>query len=466
VAYDSILTKRRKQIHNKIARTIEEIYGENICDCYGVLANHCMACEDYEKGAEYARLEAKRLQKAASIRDAIEYAKRSITCLEQLPQTEANQKKLIDARTTLAHYYANIDFHCQAKEAAEPILDLAVALNYRKRLPAIYTAIGNHYLWVEEDSHKGLELIDKAMKIAEEVADYPSFVSLLISSGAFLPFISEFKEAHKRLQQSLDFSLMVKNKTGIAFSKAITSMCYIIEGKVNPAYEFAREALELAQETGDAFIKGTTYAFYCAACYQKGLFDEAKTHLLEWASLYERVVSISSNGWAYGHLIAIYFDLKAYNDAVICCDKIIQIMENGNYMPSVVIFAQSSLTRAKALRHDQDIELSELFAGYQNYKVTFWKGGTARNIGDILLNMDGDHLSDAEVWFQKAIEEDTRNGMRWQLASDHAFYADWFKKKGDIQGAKEQLTKAIDLFKECGADGWVTKTEQELASLT
>ena len=61
VVYDSILTKKRKQIHEKIARAIEEIYGDNICDYYGVLANHCMACEDYEKGAEYARLEARKI---------------------------------------------------------------------------------------------------------------------------------------------------------------------------------------------------------------------------------------------------------------------------------------------------------------------------------------------------------------------------------------------------------------------
>ena len=82
------------------------------------------------------------------------------------------------------------------------------------------------------------------------------------------------------------------------------------------------------------------------------------------------------------------------------------------------------------------------------------------------MHIDNDHLSDAGEWFQKAIEADSRNGMRWQLATDHTFYADWFKKKGDIQGAKEQLTKAIDLFKECNADGWVTKTEEKLASLT
>jgi len=59
-----------------------------------------------------------------------------------------------------------------------------------------------------------------------------------------------------------------------------------------------------------------------------------------------------------------------------------------------------------------------------------------------------------------------KNGFRWHFAMDHACYADWFKKKGDIQGAKEQLTKAIDIFRECGADGWVTRTAKTLAELS
>jgi tetratricopeptide (TPR) repeat protein len=466
VVYDSILTKKRKQIHARIAEAIEEIYKEDICYHYGVLAGHCIASEDYEKGAEYARLEAKRYQKAASFRDAIEYAKKSIACLEQLPQTEANQKKRIDARTTLANYYLNLNLHAHAKDAVEPVLDLALALNYRKRLPSIYTAIGTYYLFVEEDSNKGLEFIYKATTIAEEVADYLALFMAIVLSGSFLPFISEFQEAHKRLKQSLDFSLLANNLIGIAYSKGLISVCYQFEGKMNPGYEIAQEALTLAKETGDAHIKGMAYSCYGGACYQKGLFDEAKTHLLEWASSYEKSTPISWMGWAYGCLGFIYIDLREYDDAVNCYKKIIPILENGSFMPSMIKHLQSCLMKAKALRHDQDIELSELFACYENYNVTWGEGCTARNIGDVLLHIDNDHFVDAGGWFQKAIDADTKNGFRWQLAMDHACYADWFKKKGDIPKMKEQLTKAINIFRECGADGWVTKTERELASLT
>lgn len=48
---------------------------------------------------------------------------------------------------------------------------------------------------------------------------------------------------------------------------------------------------------------------------------------------------------------------------------------------------------------------------------------------------------------------------------DYACYANWFKKRGDIQGAKEQFTRAIDFFRECGADGWVSRTEKTLAEI-
>jgi tetratricopeptide (TPR) repeat protein len=86
-------------------------------------------------------------------------------------------------------------------------------------------------------------------------------------------------------------------------------------------------------------------------------------------------------------------------------------------------------------------------------------------IGGILLNIDDQHISEAEGWIKKAIEADNRNGTMWNLAQDFALYAELFKRKGDIKKAKENLSKAIEIFKECGADGWVEKYEKELASL-
>ena len=72
----------------------------------------------------------------------------------------------------------------------------------------------------------------------------------------------------------------------------------------------------------------------------------------------------------------------------------------------------------------------------------------------------------AEAWIKRPLMQTREYGTMWDLANDHALYADWFKKKDDLSKAKEQLTKAIDLFRECGADGWVERTEKALAEFS
>jgi hypothetical protein len=99
-------------------------------------------------------------------------------------------------------------------------------------------------------------------------------------------------------------------------------------------------------------------------------------------------------------------------------------------------------------------------------KFKLLDGRMRRYIGEILLNIDDQHISDTESWVKKAIEADKRNGVMFELGNDYALYAELFKRKGDQSKAKENLNKVIEIFKECGADGWVKKAEKELAALS
>jgi tetratricopeptide (TPR) repeat protein len=98
-------------------------------------------------------------------------------------------------------------------------------------------------------------------------------------------------------------------------------------------------------------------------------------------------------------------------------------------------------------------------------RVRIYEGSMARYIGDILLHLDEGHLTAAEDWIGKAIEADNRNGMRCDLGRDYTLYGEFFKKKKQSSKAKEFLEKAIGIFKECGADGWVRKTEESLSNV-
>jgi hypothetical protein len=125
-----------------------------------------------------------------------------------------------------------------------------------------------------------------------------------------------------------------------------------------------------------------------------------------------------------------------------------------------------SVARSKVLDNDKDINLGEIFGHLEKINLKSAKGWTARHVAEILLNLDDQHLLEAEDWVTKAIELDKANGTMWSLACDYALYADLFNQKSDPSGRRENLARSIDIFKECGADGWVKKYEEELASLS
>jgi tetratricopeptide (TPR) repeat protein len=86
-------------------------------------------------------------------------------------------------------------------------------------------------------------------------------------------------------------------------------------------------------------------------------------------------------------------------------------------------------------------------------------------ISQILLDADEQNIEKAEKWLHRAIDAHLKNGQTWYLGMDYARYAEFFKRKNDYSKAKENFAKAIDILKECGADGWVDKYETELSVL-
>jgi len=109
--------------------------------------------------------------------------------------------------------------------------------------------------------------------------------------------------------------------------------------------------------------------------------------------------------------------------------------------------------------------LESLYRYEAENKAKAFDGWMARYIGEILRNIDDRHMSEAEDWVKKAIEADARNGMMLHLGWDYSSYAELLKRKGDLPGAKEKLNKAIEIYKECGADGWLKKAQEALAEM-
>ena len=466
VVHNSILTKRKKKIHEVIGNAIEQLYKENIGEYHEVLAGHFIESENFEKAAEHSRLAGKKAQKAASFKDAIEYAHKTIDCLERLPETDTTQKKIIDARTRLAGYYLSLDHYVDAKEAVAPIVDLALELNYQKRLPIICTVMGTFSLWVEEDYTQAFHYLDQAFKISGKIKDDTSLWFASFFLGIARSMNCEFEKGLEYFQKSLDLGLAADNMIMIVFAKGLMSTFnYIFYGKADLAYQMSQESLRLAQESGDIYLKGMAYSSYGASCYCKGLFDEAENSLLQALPLCEKTALLGWGTWGTGFLGHAYVDMGKYKKALDTYKGGISILEPLKLFPFWINLWKIAIARLKVFNNEKDINLNKVFEYYRNINVKVAKGWAARYIAEILLNMDNGRLAEAEDWIGKAFDADECNGTKWSLACDYAFSADLYRRKGDPKKAKESLSKAVEIFAECGAEGWQHRAEQEMAAL-
>jgi hypothetical protein len=63
------------------------------------------------------------------------------------------------------------------------------------------------------------------------------------------------------------------------------------------------------------------------------------------------------------------------------------------------------------MNNEEDIDLGSLYRYEAENKVKWFEGLMLRSIGEILLNLDDQHMNEAEDWIKKAIEADNRNGI-------------------------------------------------------
>jgi class 3 adenylate cyclase/tetratricopeptide (TPR) repeat protein len=465
VVYDSILSKRRKEFHRAVARAMEHLYQANLTERLFTLCDHFMSAEDYEKAEVYARLAAQKTLKAGSYPDAIVQVQKRITCLEKLPLTVEVQKKMIDAKTALALYLNQLNHNVKAKEAITPIVGLAERLDYKKGLCLIKTILANYHYVVEENFPAAFQVYEGAVRLAEEVEDSVSLFYTNYWFGLSLSADCQFERALKHFQRALEIGTASGNLWGIAANKATFALnCLYHSGRILSGFQISAEAVRLADDSGDSFSIGVAHCCHGGLCFGMGLFEEAEDHLLKSKGFCERLNLPIWNVTVYYYLGEVYFEKGNFSKSEEWHGKGFQLSVASQLLPSLTVLTKTGLIRAKSMMDPGNIDLESLLALSRNNILKIIQGWIYRSIGSILVNSDM-HLPEAEIWIQKAIEADQKNGTRFSLGRDYALYAEFFKRKADPMKALENLGKAIEIMKECGADGWVKKYEQELTLL-
>jgi len=467
VVYDSILSKKKKKLHEEIGNAIEELFKDSLNEYYEVLSEHYLLSGNYSKSADYSRLAGRKAEKAASFNDAIAHAKRRVTSLERLTPTEEVERQIIDARTTLGLYIAQMNYPVEAKEAIDSIIDLAIKRDYKRRLCQIYTILGAYYWFVEDNYPEIFKALEEALKISEEVKDIVSLVLASYWYACALGSNCEFEKSVYYFQKAVDINLAAKNLFGVALTKnTLAYASHYFHGRIELQFETSKEGLQIAEESGDIYSKALAYPSHGTSCYGKRLLEDAEKYLLKGYEFCQRINFAGWGGISQYNLGETYFEMRNFQRSEECYEKGTSDFARNRLFPSWVGWGKVASTRSRVMNKEKDVNLESLYGDSRNNKVKAAEGWIQRYIGEILLNIDDQHKSEAEHWIQKAIEADQRNRMMFCLGHDYALYAYLFKRKGNRLKTQENFGKAIEILKECGADGWVEKYEKELIRIS
>jgi class 3 adenylate cyclase/tetratricopeptide (TPR) repeat protein len=465
VVYDSILTSRKTRLHLQIGLAIEELYEQNIDAHYAALVEHFANAADYEKAAEYARLAAQKAEKMASLNDAIDYTEKGVACLERLPNTDEVLKQIIDARTTLGLYWLQLFHYPEAKAAINPIVDTALQSENKRRLPQLFVLLGTYEYCFKEDISKAFNLLDEALKAAGKEKDIASMGFVHWRLGLALSFNCEFEKACYNFEKALKINAAANNLWAVSRAKNYISWSgYFYGGRIGLAYQTSKEGIQLAEESGDIYSKAMASVAHGISCYGKGLLEESKKYLLRGVDLCETISLSMWDGLAHIYLGESYFDMGEYRNSKHQYKKAVPLFRNKGF-PSFKGLTEIGVAMAKVMMDEKDVSLQSLYDHVYENKLQICESWKLIYISTVLLNMDNHHIKDSEDCIKRAIKSAERNNMMWYLAKGYTLYAELFKRKGEQLKSRKNLNKAIEIMKECGADGWVEKYEKELAKL-
>jgi class 3 adenylate cyclase/tetratricopeptide (TPR) repeat protein len=129
LTYDAMLQQSRKEIHLKIARSIEKVFKANINEFYGTLVYHYELAEDKEKAIYFMLLAGEEAMRSGASSEALRFFERALHALPEPRKNDPQDNEIRDLRINIANMYHALGRNFESVELFEYIFEKY--FNYR-----------------------------------------------------------------------------------------------------------------------------------------------------------------------------------------------------------------------------------------------------------------------------------------------------------------------------------------------
>ncbi len=140
-AYESILHQKRKEIHLRIAKSIETVFNNRLQEFYGMLAFHFSKGEDEEKAEEYLIKAGEEAMKSSASSEAVNYFQRALDLYLNKFGDAADPQKIAMLESNIALAFFNKGKYFEAIAHFDKALE-----HYHEKLPQNTISIAIKFL--------------------------------------------------------------------------------------------------------------------------------------------------------------------------------------------------------------------------------------------------------------------------------------------------------------------------------
>jgi predicted ATPase/class 3 adenylate cyclase len=471
VAYEGLLLKERRQLHDRVAALVLASPGEATAERSALLAHHLSRGDDRARAVDALLGAARDAERLPSYRTAAGFYHQGwesadLAIEERRDGAERFRRLAVQCALGLTRMVAI--YNAADLRVVEPVamraVEIARELDDAQARAALLSLLGNALSSAgRERFAEGLRLAEEGAAVAEEAG--LNAQSQLVARGvSWINFIDgRFAAAEQATAQAIEASERAGHREKLAdlYFAGVFMRNHLLfqRGRLDTALEAMEDTYHLAVEAGNRTVQAGTTGLVAWMQLELGRITEAEASAARSLELAQGIGNVGGTRTAATVLVLARAALGAAPLA-----SAVELIEMGRANPADLALkshlVSEALTAIGELRRAE--QLADLAYRYA--------GGRLRELWATLALAEVKSLlgyaarKEAEEWARRALAIATEIGSRWGLAAASLAAAELAVERGDRRASHELCQRALSLGREIGLVRLVQRAERLLTA--
>ena len=469
VAYNSLLLARRKEIHGRIGKAIEELYPDRLEEFYEMLAYHYAQGEGLEKAGQYLTLSGTKSARRHSLWEAHSFYKEALTTLHRLPETVERKKQELDVLvlantpfSLLGYPEGSLDMLQEGEALAKELRDNRSLAFFYGKLSAFYSFRGNHLL--------GVQYSERALEEGRKSEDVDLIVPVAYGIGNSYMGSGQLDKLVAMVPGALDL-LEKKERTSDFFGLPanpyswLCGLCGLGLGMLGNFLEgepFLEKGLRHAARIGDLRASAMVEMCYGSFCATKGDWKAAAEHDQKNIGYSEEAKFLVTLDWGWGMLGSACAYLGDPETGRSYGEKGLRMQRDAGiewFLSMQHLFLGGIHLQRGDLENARG-SLEEALRLSQKNHEKYWEAVAWIFLGRVLGRTETPRIDKAEEYMLQGMKIADELKTEPRYAQGHLFLGELYAHGGQKEKAIENLKKAETMFLEMGMDYWLAETRK------